>query len=765
MSEPAPPSSTASQTSAWLTWLDGTARRGVCRACGHDGLMAARARIKNPFNTPPEIDYLECPTCGSLVAPEFVIPDYRNEEGGGPALKFAKEQGAGIQSMIAPLYWLDTRTIESFLDVGGGYGFALDAARTLMGWRVSGADPSPFARTGAEELNLEIADRYVSAGDPAEGAPFDLVLASEVIEHVDDPVDFARTLAACAGENGRVLLTTPDPDIVLSREDEAAAMMALAPGYHVSIYSRDGLKRIMADAGFSFVDVHRNGGSLVIAAGHAPFEIDPDRTMPARDYRAYLNARATALNPRSDIRFGFLARLARANADAGHWPGVKTDLDQLAEFLTQRYGIDLYAPQDWQDLGTTVFNEVSEAMPFGLGSVFFVLGLYWLNVKAERARAADAFDAAERAARAARGGLLEIGADDLDLQQIEGRARLHHLHALGWADPDRACEQFLPLWDAGFGLDTDRLVTLCALLAFAGEASGEAVTAMFERAEAYFDPILSGAREPKNESEHSALTSIAQAFERAGHLDQARPWRWAAERTALSQAAFRAAQSARLSLDQALDHHAATSDLQAVADAASHQAHRGAEGPAARALARGPHNPALNQHTRMALALRCLVREARPEFAAALLESSLESADAKALYDSARAQLNGEGGVGRLTTLAAGGDWAGIAILLSVWTLPDLESLDEGAAFAFGLYQLRLGGDFDQACRAFELTTASSDHDLAAAAKAHLADALAQSGEVEAAKTHAQALLAEAEAGDEALQSHAELLRRLTGSD
>ena len=40
---------------------------------------------------------------------------------------------------------------------------------------------------------------------------FDLVIASEVLEHVDDPVDFLRSLRdRLANENGRVLVTTPN---------------------------------------------------------------------------------------------------------------------------------------------------------------------------------------------------------------------------------------------------------------------------------------------------------------------------------------------------------------------------------------------------------------------------------------------------------------------------------------------------------------------------------------------------------------------------
>ena len=43
-----------------------------------------------------------------------------------------------------------------------------------------------------------------------EGAVFDVVVAKEVIEHVDDPPRFARTLAARLAPRGALVLTTPN---------------------------------------------------------------------------------------------------------------------------------------------------------------------------------------------------------------------------------------------------------------------------------------------------------------------------------------------------------------------------------------------------------------------------------------------------------------------------------------------------------------------------------------------------------------------------
>jgi 2-polyprenyl-3-methyl-5-hydroxy-6-metoxy-1,4-benzoquinol methylase len=64
------------------------------------------------------------------------------------------------------------------------------------------------------------------------GRRFDVVYASEVIEHVPDPAAFAALLAARVADDGVLVLTTPSADYIEPGTAFAHTTAALAPGFH-----------------------------------------------------------------------------------------------------------------------------------------------------------------------------------------------------------------------------------------------------------------------------------------------------------------------------------------------------------------------------------------------------------------------------------------------------------------------------------------------------------------------------------------------------
>jgi len=95
----------------------------------------------------------------------------------------------------------------SVLEVGCGLGFFLDEARPFFSHR-AGTDLSKDVAGKASEL----ADQVWVGGVEAlpEEERFDLVVALHVIEHVYDPVFFAKQLASRVKVGGHLLLATPD---------------------------------------------------------------------------------------------------------------------------------------------------------------------------------------------------------------------------------------------------------------------------------------------------------------------------------------------------------------------------------------------------------------------------------------------------------------------------------------------------------------------------------------------------------------------------
>jgi 2-polyprenyl-6-hydroxyphenyl methylase/3-demethylubiquinone-9 3-methyltransferase len=141
---------------------------------------------------------------------------------------------AYIRGRIVDRYALDPRALRPFaglavLDVGCGGGL-LSEPLARLGAAVTGIEPTgesiAVARAHAEEAGLAIDFRAETAGAlAAAGESFDVVIASEVIEHVPDPAAFVATLAHLARPGGLVMLST------LNRTLKALALAVVGAEY------------------------------------------------------------------------------------------------------------------------------------------------------------------------------------------------------------------------------------------------------------------------------------------------------------------------------------------------------------------------------------------------------------------------------------------------------------------------------------------------------------------------------------------------------
>lgn len=140
----------------------------------------------------------------------------------------------------------------SLLDVGCAYGFFLDEARK-MGMSVHGLDLSESAIKWMEK-NLGIKGTIGISSDAPEG-PFDIITAIEVIEHVMDPHPFMKDLHKRIKDGGLLVIHTGAIDSLTARL-LGRFWWYLNPPDHCTIYSRQSLRRLIADNGFDLLE-HR----------------------------------------------------------------------------------------------------------------------------------------------------------------------------------------------------------------------------------------------------------------------------------------------------------------------------------------------------------------------------------------------------------------------------------------------------------------------------------------------------------------------------
>ena len=430
----------------WLCWEKGLARTLRCPACHTRSTMQTPLSIASPFVRNRRFRLYDCPECNSKHCPDLKAPAYEDQSLGGlkqgfeASKKFYVEQGAGLESMIAPFFWLRGKNIESLLEVGCGYGFSLDFARQALGWKVQGIDPSHIARTGAEELGLPVIDGYLNDSTRLDGMPFDLVFSSEVIEHIADPDPFVAALAMAAGKTGTVMLTTPDVAGLQPDRPLEEVIPLLSPGSHLVLFSREGLEACLQRAGFDRVVVSPAGDTLHAFADNAAAAINSSAFTDMETYRKYLTSALHRKSLPAHLVSGFSGRLLRLQTDAGDYQGAQETWRTLVRHWSSAYAIDLDAPDSIQDGSSEdeTFVSLARSRPFNLTAVLYCGGMLALNANNDPALARSRFAACIRSYEVMEAVLSAVNVTDLQSRMLAQRAQALLVALVAQDDPARA---------------------------------------------------------------------------------------------------------------------------------------------------------------------------------------------------------------------------------------------------------------------------------------------------------------------------------------
>ncbi len=143
-----------------------------------------------------------------------------------------------IRSQICKHYDLSTTDLKPFrglsvLDVGCGGGLVCEPLARL-GADVTGIDADGVAIEVAKEHAAQSGLKISYANKAAENLKekFDVVLALEIIEHVQDPAEFVKTIAKLVKPGGMVIFST------LNRTPKSYAFGIVAAEYILNIVPR-----------------------------------------------------------------------------------------------------------------------------------------------------------------------------------------------------------------------------------------------------------------------------------------------------------------------------------------------------------------------------------------------------------------------------------------------------------------------------------------------------------------------------------------------
>jgi SAM-dependent methyltransferase len=419
-----------------LHWLqyDVTAPCPVCRV--ED---AKRAVLSTAHVVPgqPPITLLRCGGCGAAFLQELTPPDYEIDV--ASMLDYYVEQGAGIDLIVAPLLRLPAGTIRRCLEIGCSAGFALDFGRFAFGWEVLGVDPSPLATAGAAALGFPVRRSYFSADLDLGPELFDLVICSEVLEHIAEPHALLAAIRERLAPAGILVLSTPNLALVRPDAEREALYRALSPGFHMVLYSRDALARVLRNAGFAAVHVEESAETLRVFASRSPGALAGLRPADPAAARAllrdYFVARTTSAAQGSAFACGFAYRHFKETVNAGLYGEAEESRARLAAVYCDRFGSDFGIESEKPGV------EAGRPIPFNLTGALFFSGILELNGLGRPDRAAAHFAASVAAARRLQGHQNPYGLRDGETADLAAQSRKHLPMALAATDPDQAVRE------------------------------------------------------------------------------------------------------------------------------------------------------------------------------------------------------------------------------------------------------------------------------------------------------------------------------------
>ena len=142
------------------------------------------------------------------------------------------------------------KPVTSILDIGCSTGFFLSALKGKVKTRVGVELNTSDVAFIKKNLDFKVYSKPINDLEIIEG-PFDIITSLQVLEHVDNPVEFLKAVGKNLKSNGWLYLELPNvDDVLLSVFHEPAYKKFYYREPHVSYFSAKTLRRVLDQAGF-----------------------------------------------------------------------------------------------------------------------------------------------------------------------------------------------------------------------------------------------------------------------------------------------------------------------------------------------------------------------------------------------------------------------------------------------------------------------------------------------------------------------------------
>lgn len=134
------------------------------------------------------------------------------------------------------------RNNEPIFDIGGGNGY-VSMGLERAGFATALVEPGPRGAANAKQRGLQTVICATTTGAGFRKSVLEAIGLFDVIEHIDDDLQFLREMRGLLKPGGRLYATVPAYSLLWSGEDEQAG--------HFRRYTRRSIERVLERAGFS----------------------------------------------------------------------------------------------------------------------------------------------------------------------------------------------------------------------------------------------------------------------------------------------------------------------------------------------------------------------------------------------------------------------------------------------------------------------------------------------------------------------------------
>ena len=276
-----------------------------CPICGVPTRIAERV---------PPATYYGCPVCETLF--QHPMPTIQQmhayveqEYASGVYTDYVAAADLKALTFATRARRIAARGRGRLLDVGASAGFFVEQALNA-GFDAYGVELSTEAVSSAPSRvreRLTVGD--VNALSLEQTAPFDVVTAFDLIEHVFDPVAFLEEIRRIARPGALLVITTPDAGHLL-RHVLRARWPMFQPMQHTVLFSRRGLRLALTKAGYT--DVEIGPATKTLTADYLAGQVQMYLPVAVKAYRAVSKALPEKLRTAPvNVNIGELMAFAR----------------------------------------------------------------------------------------------------------------------------------------------------------------------------------------------------------------------------------------------------------------------------------------------------------------------------------------------------------------------------------------------------------------------------------------------------------------------